>query len=835
MQLAFLWHEKIELYGSRLFLQHRSPNLPLALFMQKTTVASSNPYLEIDNQGKIVRFDLTRDRHILGRDRTEGADLIVPPDWNVISRCHAVLCRDGEDYIIYDGDGKQKPSANGLFVNHTRITPSAGYRLRDNTELEIGQHPKNKIRLKYGNPNHPLSLPPSPGVRSISLRHKSVLIGRDPNANLQLDAPTVSRRHATIDTDKNDNYILHDGSTNGVFVDGQKVSGSTILKDGVIVRIGPYTLQLQGDTLSIVDCGEQIRLDAVGITRIVNSKEGSKTLLNNITIPIEPGQFVALVGGSGAGKSTLMRTLLGIDPTTQGTVYLNGDELRKNFNLYRTQIGYVPQDDIIHGNLTVEEALTYAAQLRLPPENVKAVVEKTLTQIKLSDRRNLFVHQLSGGQRKRVSIGVELLADPKLFFLDEPTSGLDPGLDKKMMQLLHDLAKEGRTVILVTHATANIKLCDRVAFLGLGGNLCYFGSPENAPRFFKINTGEFADDFSEIYTELEQEDELQTLKKVQEWEKRFRQSSDYQRYIANHLSAINGNSEIKKSPKNAKRSPLQQLTLLTQRYLQLIWRDRISLSLSLLTAPIGISLITLALRDKDPLILGSEPDPTLAPLALRVLFVFTCAAIWVGLSTSLQEIIKESQIYLRERLVNLRIFAYLGSKVVVLGGLAILQTFLITLVITWGFATPAPDIISWEVGASVTTFLTLLTSLSLGLFVSALVKNSSQANSTLPLLLLPQVIFSGVLFNMEGIASKLSWLMLSRWSVGAYGSLVNVNAMVPEPTKLLDGSTLPQPFEPTTVYDPTWENLGLNWGILCLHTLVYLGLTLWVQKRKDIL
>jgi ABC transport system ATP-binding/permease protein len=467
----------------------------------------------------------------------------------------------------------------------------------------------------------------------------------------------------------------------------------------------------------------------------------------------------------------------------------------------------------------------------LPPENIKSVVEKTLAQIEMSDRREVFVHQLSGGQRKRVSIGVELLADPKLFFLDEPTSGLDPGLDKKMMQLLQKLAKEGRTVILVTHATANITLCDRVAFLGRGGHLCYFGIPKEAPRFFNIQTGEFADDFAEIYNELER-----GIPNVKKWEARFRQSPDYQQYITNHLSSVNGErSDLKTYPQQAHRSPIQQLALLTERYLQLIWRDRVSLGLSLLTAPIGISLITLALRDKDPLILGSEPDATLAPLALRVLFVFTCAAIWVGLSTALQEIIKEAQIYLRERLVNLGLFAYLSSKVVVLGGLAILQTLLITLVILLGFAAPTPDLISWHVGASVTTFLTLLTSLSLGLLVSALVKNSSQANSTLPLLLLPQIIFSGVLFKMEGIASKLSWLMLSRWSVGAYGSLVNVNAMVPEPTKLPDGSTLPQPFETTAVYDPTWENLGLNWGILGVHTLVYLGLTLWIQKRKDIL
>ena len=221
-------------------------------------------------------------------------------------------------------------------------------------------------------------------------------------------------------------------------------------------------------------------------------------------------------------------------------------------------------------------------------------------------------------------------------------------------------------------------------------------------------------------------------------------------------------------------------------------------------------------------------------MALRVLFVFTCAAIWVGLSSSLQEIVKEAAIFLRERLVNLGLIPYLGSKVLILGSLALLQTLLMVGVILIGFKSPEPNLISWQLGVGITTFLTLLTCMSLGLMVSAIVKNSEQANSALPLLLLPQIIFSGVLFKMEGIAIKVSWLMLSRWSVGAYGSLVNVNAMIPAPTQLPNGNTLPQPFEATPVYDATWHNLNLNWGILLVHTAVYLGATWLRQKQKDI-
>ncbi len=348
---------------------------------------------------------------------------------------------------------------------------------------------------------------------------------------------------------------------------------------------------------------------------------------------------------------------------------------------------------------------------------------------------------------------------------------------------------------------------------------------QKALEFFEVTTGDFAD----IYNELERGETI-----VRHWADKFRQSDDYWRYVTGHLSPGNG-TKMRSVPSVSKgTSFFKQLALLTQRYVQLVLRDPINLSLALLTAPISISLITLAVRNKAPLILGDKPDPTLAPLALRVLFVFTCAALWVGLSSSLQEIVKESAIYLRERLINLGLFAYLGSKTIVLAILALLQTVLMVAVILIGFTDPKPELISWPLGLGITTFLTLFACISMGLMISAIVRNGSQANNALPLLLLPQIIFSGVLFKMEGFSSKLSWLMLSRWSVGAYGSLVNVNAMVPAPTKLPDGSTVPLPFEQSAVYDPTWHNLSLNWEILCLHAIVYLVVAFWVQKGKDI-
>jgi ABC-type multidrug transport system ATPase subunit len=786
--------------------------------LQTRTVFSSNPFLELNNQGQIIYFELKKTQHILGRD-PNIADLLVPQHWEVVSRCQAVLRQDDADYRIYDGDG-QKPSSNKLYVNHSLITPTEGYYLNHGVEIQIAQNPNQLVQIRYCNPSNAHTVT-TPAIRSIPLKQRSILLGRDPQANLQLDAPTVSRRHATIDTDPQGRYILRDYSTNGVFIDGKQVTGTGVLSSCAKIRIGPFTLVVRDDHLEILDQGDRIRLEAHNLLLETNGKRR----LDDLSFAIEPGQFVALVGGSGAGKSTLMRTLLGIEKITKGVVQINGEDLQKNFNLYRTQIGYVPQDDIIHRELTVAEVLTYAAKLRLPPDiQLQPLVEQALEAIKMTHRRHALVSDLSGGQRKRVSIGVELLADPKLFFLDEPTSGLDPGLDKQMMQLLQDLAHQGgRTIILVTHATANITECDRIAFLGLGGRLCYFGTPQEALKFFDVS------DFADIYIKLEQE------QAVVDYALQFQQSSYYQRYVSNQISPVNQQPTKSFPPTRKKVSFWQQWFLLTQRYWQLIVRDRITLLLSLLTAPIGIALITLAIKDKTPFILGEQPDPTIAPLALQVLFVFTCAALWVGLSSSLQEIVKEAAIYLRERLVNLGLLAYLASKVTILSILAIAQTLLMVVVIIIGFKSRESNLLSWPIGLGITTFLTLLSSFSLGLLVSTTVKNSSQANSSLPLLLLPQIIFSGVLFKThEGVNQILSWLMLSRWSVGAYGSLVNVNKLTPEPTILTDGSTLPQAFEPTSVYSSTWENLSVNWGFLLLHTAIYLFVTFWLQKRKDI-
>ena len=811
------------------------------------TVVSTEPYLELDNQGRKEILTLKDGTNYLGRDPS-WANIPTPKDWNVISRRQAIIEKEGNNFRIYDGDRyNQKPSGNGIFLNQSRINLTEGHILKNDEQLHIGQDPRQQITLTYYNPRlGEMSIPSVRRLKLKGLQNWPVELGRAPNphstASMELDAPTVSRLHATINPDGKGRYILQDRSTNGTFVNGNRLEKSYTLNKEDTIQIGPYVLLFTGEALELTNATNQIRLDAHRLTFRVKDKKGETfTILNEVNLVLEPGQLVAFVGGSGAGKSTLMKALLGIAPISSGNVYLNGDNLRKNWPVYRSQVGYVPQDDIIHRELTVEEVLRSACQLRLPPDtNIEEVITNTLEQIKLSHVRNTLVAKLSGGQRKRVSIGVELLADPKLFFLDEPTSGLDPGLDKEMMLLLREQADRGRTIALVTHATDNIGICDRIAFMGLGGNLCFYGPPEEALPFFQQYAGRFDSehfgDFADIYIELNKgKNKAAIAERVSYWSEKYANSPEYKSYIQNSLSPGKENQQAAKSNSTKTGiSPIAQLSLLCKRYWKLVSRDTTSLILTLLAGPITIALTGLPLRNEQPLSVVDEPSITQGSLALRLLFIFSCVAIWIGLSNSIREIVKEAAIYFRERLLNLRLLPYLASKLLIRGGLALAQTILIAAVVLLVFEAPESELVPWYLGFAITTFLTLLASTSLSLMLSAMVKTENEGNGILPLIMIPQIIFSGVLFNLEGWSSKLSWLMLSRWSIGAYGSLADVNAMAPQPNQILTEEIINDIFKATPVYETTWNNLGLNWGILIAHTLIYVIVALIVQRRKDI-
>ncbi|MFQ6101777.1 MAG: ATP-binding cassette domain-containing protein, partial [Anaerolineae bacterium] len=589
-------------------------------------------------------------------------------------------------------------------------------------------------------------------------------------------------------------HVLTDlNSTNGTFVNGRRLARPHLLQQGDVVQIGPFKLEYEPTGFQQYATTGGVRLDGVHLTREVGRGGRTKRILNDINISVYPREFISLVGTSGAGKSTLMMALNGF-ARAEGQVLVNGDNLYQHFDLYRTMVGYVPQDDIIHKDLTVANALRYAARLRLPPdtsdEEIEQRIDRVLQQVEMVGQKDQVVSSLSGGQRKRVSIAVELLAEPNLFFLDEPTSGLDPGLEKKMMHTLRHLADGGRTIVLVTHATANIVQCDHVCFLSQG-RMVYFGPPEEALGFFGVTSGDFAD----IYDQLDDPDPKVARQKAASSEENYKRSIHYQRYVADRQRELPqiqrkaaGETQPRRGPKV---SVLRQFFVLTRRYLDLVLRDKLLLTVLMAVMPI-IGALVLLVSDANWLVgntLAEISDQLNADLtgpgssatyavvgdSQTLLFIMALASVLLGLFASVYEIVKEWSIYQRERMVTLRIMPYIASKVVVLGLFALVQCFLLMLVIwlkvdypTEGVILPAP------VEMYITLVIATLAAILMGLLISSIVPNLNTVIYIVFLVLFFQMIFAGVLFDLPGFTNQFSTLTLTRWAMEGLGTSANM-------------------------------------------------------------
>jgi ABC-type multidrug transport system ATPase subunit len=533
-----------------------------------------------------------------------------------------------------------------------------------------------------------------------------------------------------------------------------------------------------------------IQVDAIALTVTIVSRfsrwRTEQVLLDDVSLTLAPGAFVAIIGASGAGKTTLLRALSGQVRARSGGVFYNGVALAEHRQEFSSRIGYVPQDDIVHKNLSVEEALLYAAQLRLqrgiPRRELDMRVDQVLQHVGLIEVRHQRIAHLSGGQRKRINIALELLDRPALFFLDEPTSGLDPGLDLRMMQLLRQLADGGQTVALVTHETTNLDLCDEICFLAPGGRLAYFGPPASLKQFFQT------EDYASMYNLLHE--------RPDRWIARFRRSPDWQRYVDEPRmrpvasTAVGTSAGMRETDDSLWLNAaswsrgLQQFWVLTRRYISVMAHDLPTLLLLLLQAPI-IALLIWLLADTDVLHnVASGLRPTGPPddiYAQRVLFVVIASAIWFGIINAAREIVKEAPIYQREHAANLGMLPYVFSKVAVLGAFLALQDFVLLIIVGIRTSFPADGLILPDVsGAFIELLVSLLlvsfVGLALGLLVSALVPNTDRAVSIVPVLLIPQIIFANVIFVLDDdIGRTISLVMPSRWGMQVVGTICGLH------------------------------------------------------------
>ena len=785
------------------------------------------------------------DKPIMNIGRDDTNEIIIKD--RIISGLHLRIVRQGNQFVLMhpNPDSPKGSTVNGLLYQGRKIRGDEQFSkiLVNGDVFRIGNENGTLITLTY-NDGTGTQMDIVPPVQPIKLGSPEITIGRAPDNKVVLHHPQVSAHHARLVREGGTYRITDLNSTNHVYVNNQ-ITTDLPLKLGDEIRIGPYRLTYESNRLTQHDESNFIRIDAQNLKQSGNN---NAILLNNISISIPPHKFVALVGGSGAGKSTLMKALNGLWPAEQGKVLYNDQDYYRHLAAFSTQIGYVPQDDIVHSDLTVERALYYAAKLRLPSDfthkQIEQRIKEVLEEVEMTQRRKLLVKKLSGGQRKRVSIALELLANPSVFFLDEPTSGLDPGLDHKMMYLLRRLADKGHTIVLVTHATNNIKFCDYVCFLAQGGRMTYFGPPDEAKSYF--GTG----DFTEIYTCLEPTDENPDA--PEQAEARFKSSPEYQKYIVAPLrkastnlnAGPNGKHKAIKRPKRG--NPFKQFALLSQRNFELLKNDTSTLIFLLLQAPVIAFLLTLLVRvevgtgifDANKVVQCAPQTFTSSAIsrtnptgslgintngktdlvdcnrivsflkhdtngityahnnggvnaalqhfidssntslnAQTALFIVAFIAVLFGVLNGTRAIVKEVSIYQRERTVNLGIIPYVFSKILLFGLFALFQNLVLLVFVDVVEPLHQGIFLPIFLEAYITLVLTALSGLLLGLVASAFAPNEDSANSLLPFLLIPQVIFAGIEIALkEPFLQIVSVIFPTRWAMVALGSSIGLHS-----------------------------------------------------------
>lgn len=669
----------------------------------------------------------------------QSNDIVVSPPSKTVSGHHGHFeVHAGQLFVVDDH------STNGLYYNGARQTripltfgdiitvgmPKPGAR---RTIIIVGEGDKHWNLLSL-------------------VGRQTLTIGRQPENELVLPDPTVSAQHAYLACDPRGNWFVTDlRSSNGTRVNGAFVRGTAPLMSGSVLMLGNSRIVFLGTSLLVVAERQGVEVLATDLVRYRTNKGVRRITTDHISLHIKRGEFVAIVGGSGCGKSTLLNEINGSEPADEGTVLLDGTDLYANYEMLKSSIGYVPQQDIVYDDLRLCDMLAYAAKLRMQPDTTPAEraarVEEVIDLLELQGVRENYIGKLSGGQKKRASIAVELLADPRLLFLDEPTSGLDPGIERKLMQRLAEMAHEGRTIILVTHTTLNLHLCDQVVFLGAGGKLCYAGDPMEALPFFGVT------DFVEVYPLIDSSPD--------QWEQKF----FFHRNRGGEAAPSSGGGSI-----GGKRTPgfASQLVTLSSRYAKLLVNDWPRLLLMIGQAPLLAFLIK---------IVAGEDVFHLCEDTKFCLFAISCAAFWVGIFDSIQEICKEGSVFRREYEGGMSLPAYILSKVIVLGLLCLVQTFLLVMVILVTMGMPQHTLISGPLELMITTYLTVISAMCLGLFVSAIFKSPDSALAMAPLLIMPQILFSGIAFELNDITDKISYVINCRWAIEAYGTTADLNRL----------------------------------------------------------
>jgi len=656
--------------------------------------------------------------------RSKGCDYVIASDF--ASARHAFLIEeDTGKYILKDNH-----SLNGTYVNGKLI--SMPVPVTNTDRITIGDHHFTLSDVLRGSSR--TGEKPQANISSkisVALSRKGrVLIGRSSKADYRINDFSVSRKHALITKESGRVFIEDLGSKNGTYVNGRRIKGKVEIGPRDEIRISFEVFRLDG-VVKRLDYYSAVRAEGVMKKIQVGGKEFI-TVLNPLSVSIPSRGFVALMGPSGCGKSTLLKILSGNFQPTSGEVFIHGLNLSEHLDLIKQKVGYVPQDDIVHNQLTVEDALFYAAKLRMSEElsdkEINQRIDEVCNQLKIDGaKRKRKIKDLSGGERKRVSIAVELLNKPSILFLDEPTSPLDPETIDSFLQALKSLTERtGTTIIMVTHKPSDLAYIDRVIFLGAGGYLTYYGSVKGLFEFFGTRN------ISKIYASLSNESS------ARQW---------YYKWMDHKKANARPRVERKMTKEPRQFSYVRQFYWLARRYAHIKWNDRQSLAL-LILQPLIIPLALVFIYNK---------------LELGILFLMAITSIWFGVSNAAKEIVDELAIFKRERMYNLSVIPYLFSKLAVLGLIAIVQSFLFVSIVYWAYSNDSVSL-NHPVKSFGVLFTLTFSATLMGLMLSSMFRNSESVMSIIPIVLIPQIIFAGVITSIDSRGKEiLSYLMHGRW------------------------------------------------------------------------
>jgi ABC-type multidrug transport system ATPase subunit/pSer/pThr/pTyr-binding forkhead associated (FHA) protein len=721
------------------------------------------------------------------RDVTVGRALesdirLDGPGMRAVSRTHVLLRVDGLRWFAVN------KSQNGIYADGLRAEIVA---IRDGDSITIGHPggPRLVFRLPPAQPppraavrpantalappkppprrpppilgvGHPKSARATDVVRNLLPQREqpappgSTKIGRAPDNEIVVDDALVSRVHAVLVPTPAGLEIRDNRSSNGTFVNGYPIT-QALLREGDVVTVGNTDFIVAGNRLEprATAAARTGGLQAYNLGFVVDGRH----LLIDVSFTARPGTVTAVIGPSGAGKSTLIRLLGGATQPSSGWVSFDGSNVHGEYASLRSRIGIVPQDDVVHRQLTVEQALDYAAELRLPPDTSpadrRAVVARVLDELELTAHRATRVDKLSGGQRKRASVAMELLTGPSLLILDEPTSGLDPSLDRQVMTMLRQLADAGRVVVVVTHSLAYLNLCDQVLLLASGGKTAFVGRPEDVWR--AMGSTDWADIFAWVSTNPEQA---------------------HQGFLARHNASPPPAQASPTSPgplgEPAQTSLWRQISTVARRQVRLTVADR-GYFMFLAAVPFVVGVLALVVPGNtgfgpaDPR--GRTPNEP-----LQILILLNISAVFIGTALTIRDLVGERAIFRREQAVGLSASAYLAAKIVVFSVAASIQAAILTAIVVLGKGGPTQGPVLF--GNSIlelylTLAATAVVSAIAGLALSSLAKSPEQVLPMVVVVIMMSMVFCNGLIQVNSrlVLDQLSWLLAGEMGIRRIG------------------------------------------------------------------